>query len=353
MKTDILFVTVNTVGGGAERMMFNIIGTLRSSLHPKLLITSNERVPVEAPQVEAINLNKKHAYSTFFSIIHEILKHKPRYLFTTSSSIGYILVVAKYLNRGFSPKVFIRCAVPPTEMYSRSLKSRILRQVIKFTYNGADLVIAQTDYMRNDLINSYKLKGDKVKTIRNIVDAGFLYNKASEQSDVNYQSDSFNIIAAGALYSVKGFDLLITAFAEIANKRMNATLTIIGAERYEDGYSKKLQLLIEQYTLCDRIKLAGHKSNPYPYIKNADLLVMSSRKEGYPNVVLEALTLGTPVIATNVVDWSGVIKNGCNGYIVEKGSVKGLASAIDKAIEKPLNAKSVVIENFDYNSLFV
>ena len=70
--------------------------------------------------------------------------------------------------------------------------------------------------------------------------------------------------------------------------------------------------------------------NPYPYFKKANLFVMSSRKEGYPNVVLEALTLGVPVVATDVVDWTGVIKDGKNGYIAKKNNVDMMIMHVKK-----------------------
>lgn len=352
MAIDVMFVAVNTVGGGAERMMFNIIGTLRTSLKTKLLVTSNDEIPDEVPAIAAVKFGKRHAYSAFFSILRDIFKERPRYLFTTSSSLGYVLILAKHLLPDYNPKVFIRCAVPPSEIYSHSLKSRLLNSVIRVTYNGADVVIAQTEFMRQDLIRTYRLKKERVRYIRNIVDVKLLTDKAAQPAETGYNPENFNIIAAGALYSVKGFDLLINAFASISEKCPTATLIIIGAERYEPGYRNMLQSMIDDFGLSTRIRLAGHQNNSYVYIKNADLLVMSSRKEGYPNVVLEALSLGTPVVATDVVDWSGVIDNGRNGYVVPKENVQSLADAIKKAIASPLDPKAVKFSNFDYNTIF-
>lgn len=97
----------------------------------------------------------------------------------------------------------------------------------------------------------------------------------------------------------------------------------------------------------------GYKSNPYPYLKNADLFVMSSRKEGFPNVVLEALYLKTPVVASNCVDFSRVIESGVNGYIVEKGNVLSLREGINRALSTTFDLDRLPIRNFDYNTLFV
>lgn len=353
-KAKILFVTVDTTGGGAERMMFNIIGTLRPECEIRLLVTTDEPVPAEAPNNFTLrNLNKKHASSALWQIISEVHSFKPDYLFTTSSSIGYMLVLAKMtMPPKYKPKVFIRCAVPPSEVYSRSIKSKVLRYLISLTYRGADCIIAQTEFMRQDLIKSYKLPPSKVRHIRNIVDTKLLETKSCDFSPVEYSNSDFNIIAAGALYSVKGFDILIKAFEKSDYRRHNARLYIIGKERYEYGYENYLRGLIRELRLDDYVFLLGHKTNPYPYIKNADLLVMSSRKEGFPNVVLEALTLGTPVVATNCVDWSHVIECGRNGYVIPRNDVGALADAIGNAMELPLDIDIVKISNYDYNQLF-
>lgn len=130
--TKILFVTVDTTGGGAERMMFNIIRSLDSSKQVRLLITSDQTCPKEVSgSIECKSLGKKHASTALLDIIKDVRSYKPDYLFTTSSSIGYMLVASKYLMNGHRPKVVIRCAVPPSEVYFKSLKSKLLRNIIK------------------------------------------------------------------------------------------------------------------------------------------------------------------------------------------------------------------------------
>lgn len=354
MSKKILFITVDTTGGGAERMMFNIIGSLRPEHDIRLLITSSQSSQGLCPRpLSSKNLNKKHASSALFSIISEVRDFKPDYIFTTSSSIGYMAIIAKYMMLKHKPRVFIRCAVPPSEVYHKSLKPRLLNFIIKTTYNKADLIIAQTNYMRQDLIDSFQLCPQKVKTIRNIVDTSYINKKASGTCPTEYNKNTYNIVAAGALYSVKGFDLLIDALSLIKGQHQNINLYIIGDERYETGYKSFLQSLIDKQGLTQRAFLLGHKSNPYPYICHADLLVMSSRKEGYPNVVLEALFLNTPVVATDCVDWKDVIFSGINGYVVPRNNVSAIANAIALSYDTRFDMKAHRISNFDYNGLFI
>lgn len=351
-KIRVLFVSASTRGGGAERMLFNIIRSLDEKHQARLFITSDQTVPeVYSSYIEAINANKKHAISAFFKLLGYLKRFKPRHVFTTSSNIGYLLVIAKKLLRA-KFKIYIRCAVPPSEIYQRDIKTRLLSRIITMTYNSADMIIAQTDYSRKDLIKAYKLQPNKVQTIRNIVDHSFIASQAACGSAPELKTGNFNIIAVGALYSIKGFDILIEATTPLLREDQHRHLYIIGEERYEVGYRQILQQMIDDRDLSNQIHLLGHKQNPYPYMKAADLLVMSSRKEGFPNVVLEALSLGTPVVATDVVDFTDVIIEGVNGYVVSKSDSNSLCNGITKALATSFDTTSISINNFNYNILF-
>lgn len=351
-KIRVLFVTASTKGGGAERMLFNIMHSLDNNHVVRLFVTSDEHIPdvYANDQIQYINANKQHAMSAFPKLIKEINRYKPHHIFTTSSNVGYMIVLAKkILHENFN--IYIRCAVTPSEIYQSDIRTKGLNFVNRLAYNCADMVIAQTDFMRGDLINKYHINPKKVRTIRNIIDEKFVKSEALKEDDGELKTEDYNIVACGALYSVKGFDLLINALATLL-KGTNRHLYILGEERYEVDYSKFLQSVIDKLGLSQHIHLLGQKVNPYPYFKQANLFVMSSRKEGYPNVVLEALTLGVPVVATNVVDWGGVIQDGVNGYIAEKNNVDSIKVALMKAFDTDFEMDKIKIENYDYNELF-
>lgn len=353
MSVKILFVSASTRGGGAERMLFNIIRSLSPEYEIRLLITSKEKISSNIKlNISVENLNKEHASMAFYSIYKVVKSFKPDYMFTTSSSIGYMLIWCKLLSR-VSAKIFIRVAVPPSEIVTKSVKNTLLKYVFKLFYCKCDNLIAQTEYMKNDVVQNYHVDESKVLVIRNIVDKNFL----DEQSDVfipsEFDNDDYNIVASGALYSVKGFDLLIQSIVPIVHEHKNVHLWILGQERYEVGYKKYLQNLIITKKLSDNVHLLGYRSNPYPYYKCANLLVMSSRHEGFPNVVMEALYLKTPVVVTNCVDWGGIVNEGLNGFVVEKNSIQALTVGINKAISVCFIPQFYEIQNFDYNTLFV
>jgi glycosyltransferase involved in cell wall biosynthesis len=103
------------------------------------------------------------------------------------------------------------------------------------------------------------------------------------------------LIFAGRLVNVKGLDLLLLAMSTIRARLSQASLTILG----QGPLLAKLLKQTHDLGLTDAVRFMGFQQNPWPYLKHADIFVMSSRYEGLPNVLLEALALGTPIVATD------------------------------------------------------
>lgn len=351
-KIKVAFVTATTRKGGAERMLFNIMSSLDERHDIRLYVTSCDQVPAwVSQQFSTIQFYKKHARAAFGKLLWHLRCYAPDYVFTTSSNIGYLLLVCRWmLHAKF--KVILRCAVSPSEIYHSSIKHKLLAGVNRLMYEQSDLMIAQTEFMKSDLMRAYGVDADKIRVIRNIIDKNFVSQSLAQGTAVALP-DGFNFIASGMLYSVKGFDILIEAIAPVIQQNRKVFLSILGEERYEAGYRAFLQEKINSLGLTDNVRLLGYQENPFPYYQAADVFVMSSRKEGFPNVVLEALYLKKPVIATNCVDFAGVIVDGTNGFVVEKENVQALREALQKAVSYRFDMDAVQIDNFDYNKLFV
>jgi glycosyltransferase involved in cell wall biosynthesis len=133
---------------------------------------------------------------------------------------------------------------------------------------------------------------------------------------------------SGRISEEKGQDVLVRAFKNVIEKNNLFRLNILGAIGNLKYYDK-LKEIIHDLNLSEYIKFLGFKTNPYPYYKYADLLVLPSRWEGLPNVVLEALYLQTPVIVTNCIPYfQKLLKKDSNGYIVDVDDSDGMAEAI-------------------------
>jgi glycosyltransferase involved in cell wall biosynthesis len=134
--------------------------------------------------------------------------------------------------------------------------------------------------------------------------------------------------AVGRLSPEKGFDVLISALAKLTENGIDAGLVIVGSGPEEQN----LKQLIEQCDLGDRVLLTGYAIDPRPYFEAMDVFALSSRREGLPNVLLEAMSLSIPVVATNIAGVPKLIKDKQNGLLVRHSDPTELAHAIESIL---------------------
>jgi len=134
------------------------------------------------------------------------------------------------------------------------------------------------------------------------------------------------ILALGRLVSQKGFDYLIEAFAN-SKAKDNVDLLICG----EGDDKEKLQVMIDERGMTGKIILKGNVENPFAYYAKADFYVLSSRHEGFPNILIEALACGCPCISFDCKTGPNeIIKDGENGLLIEAENVLALTQGIDR-----------------------
>ncbi len=140
------------------------------------------------------------------------------------------------------------------------------------------------------------------------------------------------LIAMGSLRPEKGFDLLIEAFARVAASHPAWSLTILG----EGPERARLEALVRMSRLQDRVSMPGRMAEPVPYLAAAHAFALSSRREGFPNALLEAMACGLPVVAFDCPSGpADVVEHGRNGLLVEAGDVPRLAAALDWIMSSP------------------
>lgn len=195
------------------------------------------------------------------------------------------------------------------------------------------------------------LFANKVDVFYNMTDYENVRKKSMDKVDFVFDKKNLNIITVGRLEWQKGYDIAINTALNLKKKKINFCWYVIGGGSLEN----ELKELVKFNKLESNFKFLGIVKNPFPYVKQADLYVLTSRHEGYCLATLEAKILGKVIIATDIPSNREQIKDGINGYLCDLDS----NSFSKKIIEVSKNKKNLQMikrnlkaENFDYTSEF-
>lgn len=294
-KRKILFLIPTLGGGGAERVIVTLLKHIDRSRFQLAIGVADLRNAVyqdEIPNdVELINIDSKRVRYALPKIVKLIWKRQPDIVFSTLGHLNLGLA----LIRPILPSK-IKLVARETNIVSLMLQNSSMpffwRSLYKLFYGRNDFLICQSQYMRDDLVEKFGYPRKKAVVINNPVDVQYIkYLAASNLVNVDFCFNGINLVAAGRMTKEKGFDLLIEAIAILANPRIH--LVLLGNGPLLESLK---QLAIEK-GVAAQVMFVGFQSNPYVWFAHADAFLLSSRYEGFPNVVLEALTCGTPVIA--------------------------------------------------------
>lgn len=289
MKKSIIFILPDLESGGAERVVTTIANALpREKFSPKIMLLRKEGAYLKLLKndVEVIDLKTQRIRNALFPIFREIQKRRPDIVFTGFGEVNaYLSLFVK-----FFPKT--KFIARETNVVSKHVTRPEIRFFYNF-YNNFDKIICQSDDMRMDLIQEIGVKPEKLIKINNPVDIDFIENKlACSEKPEGFKEDYRNVVAIGNLSPRKGFDNLLKVFTHLRDEKI--MLHILG-----DGRDREALLALKDELKLVNITFHGRQENPYRYLKFADLFVLSSRYEGFPNVLLEAGACGIYSLANN------------------------------------------------------
>lgn len=183
-----------------------------------------------------------------------------------------------------------------------------------------DKIVFVTDACTEDFKKTLPSMAHKAITIENITDSSIIRKRSAEKDpdDKEYisfcESDAFKIITVCRItISTKGLDRIVNCAKELKNRDINFLWYIVGSGSDEE----KLAEAIKAEGLSEYVVLTGARQNPFPFIKEADIMCMPSRYEGKPMVITESLILGTPPVVTRYLSADSQIKNNFDGIVVE------------------------------------
>ena len=203
----------------------------------------------------------------------------------------------------------------------------INKNLEKDSYCKMNKIICVSSDSKKSVESLYPDLKNKIEVIYNLILKEEILEKSLKKSDI-YFSKKINIITVGRINKEKGYDILLEAHNQLLKEGLDYNLYILG----EGKERKKLEQYIKDNNMEKNTFLLGFKENPYPYIKEADIFISSSRYEGYPLVICEAICLEKPIIATKCTGPNEILEDGKYGLLAEVENVESLKENMKKLI---------------------
>lgn len=332
--------------GGLERVQANLASALVDKdleiwmVAGKIFPQAQAMIPAKTPRLEIAPRNK---YTFIFSLLAQLKAHRPDIVMTTSNDVACMVLIFRAL---FFPKMKVVCtqhlsisAPWKTSKGIQQIKHRTILWMMRHLLPNADSIVSVSASLAQDMQQTLQLKNE-IQVIHNPVVMPNFEVQIQEKIEWPWPDKSIpTLIFVGRLAKVKRLDLLLQAFLLI-KKIAPVHLLIVG-----EG-PEKIQILnfLTAHNLHKECKLIGHQDNPLPWIKTSSILVLPSDYEGFGNVLVEAMTCGTQVIATNCPSGPAeILEQGRYGQLVPLNNAHALAQAMQRALSKEFEVPAQIL----------
>ena len=352
-KIRILFIMPELNMGGSERVIVNIINGLdRKEYSIGLILFRADGALVDEllSDIDIYDLNIHSVKKGLFALMQKLYQLKPDIVFGGIGHLNISLAVFIPILKRFLPHTkFIARQSNILTINNRYEKHPYIHNwLYKRVYRNYTKIVCQSNYMQKDLVNNYNFPIDKTIVISNPIDIKNIEKLSNIDLKYPFSTQTINLITVGQFRYQKRHDLLLKTVAKLDK---NYTLTLIG-----DGLKREeLKELAKKLGIIDRVAFLGYQKNPYAYIKQADIFVLTSEFEGFPNVVLEANLCGLPVISFESIGVDAeIIEEGINGKLSPFPDINKLATTIENIELEKFNSnyiKNMTREKYNINSI--
>lgn len=298
-RKKILFLVPSLEGGGAERVFVTLLRHLnreKFELHLGMLEAAGPYLTEVPSDVRVHILNVSRVRYAIPAIVRLVWQLRPASVISTPVNLN-LLVAASKLLWPRNVRLLVRESITLSRFLDEEMRHPALWKFLyRWLYRRADAIVCLCSVMSRDLIESFDISASRLRQIYNPIDSGRLRTLV-EGSENPYETLGPNLVSVGRLESQKGFDLLLDAMATVSRTCSPARLTILG----DGSLRKSLEKQRDKLNLTKSVRLLGFQQNPFPYYRWADLFILVSKYEGLPNTMLEAIALGTPVLAADCV----------------------------------------------------
>lgn len=335
-KKHIAFFIPSMRGGGAEQVFATLANEFSSRNFKVDLILAQKEGPYLkniSRKVNIVDLKSSRILESLFPLVRYLKKEKPDILLSSLRHVNTVSIASRIISSSFT-KMIIK-----QDSFYILPSNRIIMFLEKALFKKADHIVAVSKGVKKSLIEGLKIPEQKIKVIYNPIFKQDILKKSKMEIAHPFFENKKNkiILGAGRLSIEKDFSTLLKAFHKI--KTDSIRLIILGEGRLRG----ELEYLVEELGLEGYVSMPGFVDNPYAYMAKADVFVLSSKVEGFANVLVEAMACGTTIVSTDCPSGpSEILDGGKFGRLVPVGNIEKLAEAISEALSNP-SEKEVLI----------
>lgn len=329
----LLVVSQSLDGGGAERAIAVLLNHLdRKQFQPSLALFTRrgaflDEIPPDVPVYDVGESSPYNVVGTAIRLRRTILSLSPSIVL---SFLKHPNLVSLAVCRAFFPDIPVVISERDTLSLTLAMdRGHLLKRLLhRRLYPYARKIIAVSNGVKDDLEQSFGISSSRIQVIYNPCNIERVRLLAAAEPDLDIDWRVPTVVAAGRLTAQKGFMYLLQAFAAVARQR-SSQLLILG-----DGEERPaLTRLAGELGIADRVLMPGFPKNPFAYMARGSVFVLPSVREGFPNVLVEAMACGTPVISTTCRSGPNeVITHGVNGLLVPPVDPISLAEAMNRLL---------------------
>ncbi|MEM6840095.1 MAG: glycosyltransferase [Cyanobacteria bacterium P01_C01_bin.120] len=324
-------------GGGAERVMVNLANHWAEKgikVDLVLVKVGGPYLDKVSETVNIVDLGCKNTklLASIPKLVGYLRTYRPKSLLAALHYECEVAILARYLA-GVKTRIVVseRNTLSVGGPRSREFSARLTPIAARITYPFADRIVAVSDSVAEDLSTVTHLPRQRIQTIYNPHLSLHILEKANESITHPWLSKDAQpvILAVGRLVEQKDYPTLLRAFALVKSQR-DVRLIILGSGHLR----KQLETLTKELGIAESVTFIGFVDNPYAYMSRAQMLVLASAWEGLPNVLIEALTVKIPIIATACPGGSSeILDHGKYGRLVAVGDFEAMAMAIKSVLD--------------------
>ena len=344
-RLKVLFLIHSLEEGGAERVLTNMLKMFDfSRFEVHLCVVENRGIYFnEVPeQVKVIRLFNHILFSRILIKLHvkfnmnlylrlvvnaQVREHYDVGIsFLDSAYTDFLFFLGNKIKRKIT---WVHSSYKTYSNFGRFYKGAYKKRIIRNRYGKLDEIVFVSNDSRKEFEEIFgRMRSTRV--ILNLLNIKEINARSNMELNISFDRQVTNIVAVGVLLPVKGYDKLIQAAMLLKEENHKFKIRILGNGDLEES----LQSLIRDLGLEEEVELCGFKYNPYPYMKQSDIFVMTSISEGWPTALCEAFILELPVVVTDCSGCRELVANGEFGIMVQQSAV-AIAEGLKQLIEKP------------------